>query len=80
MLMFVFETTQELIQNLVVANNIKSISSLEPDAKEMLFQLFSLIDLSFNWEFTSTKRKIFPTFDSTLNKLRIHFYLFLKTF
>ena len=55
MLMFVFEATQELIQNL--GNNVKSISNLDPDSKEMLYQLFSLIDLSFNWEFTSTKRK-----------------------
>lgn len=53
MLMFVFEATQELIQNL--GNNVKSISNLDPDSKEMLYQLFSLIDLSFNWEFTSTK-------------------------
>lgn len=53
MLMFVFDTTRGLIESLV---NIKSISSLDADAKEMLYQLFSLIDLSFNWEFTSTKR------------------------
>lgn len=56
MLIFVFETTQDLIQSLI-QSNIKSIKEIDKDSKEMLLQLFSLIDQSFSWEFTSSKRK-----------------------
>lgn len=56
--MFIYETTQELMESLV-QNNINTIKALDPDSKEMLMQLFSLIDQSFNWEFTSSKRKNF---------------------
>ena len=53
-LMFVYETTQSLIESLV-QNKITSIRSLDSSAKEMLMQLFLLCDQSFNWEFTSSK-------------------------
>ena len=55
MLIFVFETTQNLIHSLK-ENNINSIKLLDNDSKEMLMQLFALIDQSFSWEFTSSKR------------------------
>ncbi len=55
LLVFLFETTQSLIESLV-QNNITSIKSLDSDSNEMLLQLFTLIDQSFNWEFTSSKR------------------------
>lgn len=57
MLMFVYETTRNLMENLV-QNNIKSIRDIDADSKVMLMQLFALIDQSFNWEFTSSKRKL----------------------
>lgn len=55
--MFVYETTRNLMENLV-QNNIKSIRDIDSDSKVMLMQLFTLIDQSFNWEFTSSKRKL----------------------
>lgn len=55
--MFVYETTRNLMENLV-QNNIKSIRDIDADSKVMLMQLFALIDQSFNWEFTSSKRKL----------------------
>ena len=58
MLLFVYETTHTLMENLV-QNNIKSIKDIDVDSKGMLVQLFTLIDQSFNWEFTSSKRKSF---------------------
>ena len=57
MLVFIFKTTQSLIESLV-QNNIKSIRVIDRDSIEMLVQLFSLIEQSFNWEFTSSKRNI----------------------
>lgn len=57
MLIFVFETTQNLINSLK-ENNINSIKLLDNDSKEMLMQLFALIDQSFSWEFTSSKRNL----------------------
>lgn len=57
MLIFVFETTQNLIQSLK-SNNVNTINSLDSDSKEMLIQLFGLIDQSFGWEFTSSKRNL----------------------
>ena len=56
LLVFLFETTQNLIESLV-QSNITSIKALDSDSNEMLLQLFTLIDQSFNWEFTSSKRK-----------------------
>lgn len=56
LLVFLFETTQNLIESLV-QSNITSIKTLDSDSNEMLLQLFTLIDQSFNWEFTSSKRK-----------------------
>jgi hypothetical protein len=56
MLMFIYDTTQNLINSLA-QNNIKSIRTIDKDSKEMLLQLFTLCDQSFNWEFTSSKRK-----------------------
>lgn len=56
LLMFLFETTQNLIESLI-QNNITNIKALDSDSNEMLLQLFNLIDQSFNWEFTSSKRK-----------------------
>ena len=53
-LMFIYETTQSLIEGLI-QSKISSIKSLDTDSKEMLMQLFSLCDQSFNWEFTSSK-------------------------
>ena len=41
----------------LVQNNVNSIRTIDTDSKEMLMQLFTLIDNSFNWEFTSSKRK-----------------------
>lgn len=55
LLVFLFETTQSLIESLV-QNNITSVKTLDTDSNEMLLQLFTLIDQSFNWEFTSSKR------------------------
>jgi hypothetical protein len=57
MLVFIFQTTQSLIESLV-QNNIRTIRMIDRDSIEMLMQLFLLIDQSFNWEFTSSKRKI----------------------
>lgn len=57
MLVFLFETTQNLIQTLL-QSNITSIKALDKDSNEMLLQLFTLIDQSFNWEFTSSKRTL----------------------
>ena len=57
MLIFVFETKQNLINSLK-ENNINSIKLLDNDSKEMLMQLFALIDQSFSWEFTSSKRNL----------------------
>ena len=58
MLVFIFKTTQSLIESLV-QNQIRSIKTIDRDSIEMLMQLFLLIDQSFNWEFTSSKRIYF---------------------
>ncbi len=54
--MFIYETTQELMSNLA-QNAITSVTSLDATSRDMLIQLFALIDASFTWEFTSSKRK-----------------------
>jgi len=54
--MFIYDTTQELMSSLS-QNNITSIVSLDPTSRDTLIQLFALIDASFTWEFTSSKRK-----------------------
>ncbi|CAF0887255.1 unnamed protein product [Brachionus calyciflorus] len=53
-LVFVYETTKGLIESLI-ENNITNICSIDKDSKELLIQIFYLIDQSFNWEFTSSK-------------------------
>jgi hypothetical protein len=55
LLVFLFETTQSLIEGLQ-ASRVGSVRDLDIDSREMLMQLFSLIDQSFSWEFTSSKR------------------------
>jgi len=79
MLVFLFETTQNLIQTLL-QSNITSIKALDKDSNEMLLQLFTLIDQSFNWEFTSSKRTLllFMISQKFLTKLDFFFLDILK--
>lgn len=71
MLMFAFEATQNLIENLY-QSNVKMSCELDEDSKEMLVQLLRLVDLSFGWEFTSSKRIIYLFFNlSSTAKIKI---------
>ena len=53
-LVFVYETTQSLIES-IYQNKIISIKTLDAISKDILLQLFTLYDQSFSWEFTSSK-------------------------
>ena len=46
--MFIFDVTQQLIDNNLTLN---------PQYRDLTYQLFTLIEQSFNWEFTSSNSK-----------------------
>ncbi|RNA22306.1 exportin-4-like, partial [Brachionus plicatilis] len=53
-LLFVFDTAKSLIDSLI-QSNITNICSVDKESKNLLIQIFNLIDQSFTWEFTSSR-------------------------
>jgi hypothetical protein len=55
-LVFIFESTQNLMETLIkMESSGDFIYKLDRDSKDLLLLLFRLIEQSFNWEFTSNK-------------------------
>ena len=54
LLLFVYEAMQSFMAS---CSSGASIRSLHHDSKQMLVQLFALVEQLFSWEFTSSKRK-----------------------
>ncbi len=70
-LLFLYETTQSLIETLI-QSKISSIKSLGSMEKEIILQLFGLFDQAFSWEFTSSKhvlKNIIGDFSQPIIKL-----------
>ena len=70
-LLFLYETTQSLIETLI-QSKILSIKSLGTKEKEIILHLFGLYDQAFSWEFTSSKhvlKNVIGDFSQSIIKL-----------
>lgn len=62
--MFVFETTNNLIDSLI-QSNMSNICSVDQESRNLLIQIFKLIDQCFSWEYISSRHVLKNLIGST---------------